>query len=446
MSTDKEKLTESSTREKDLSFKRFKPLWVEKSLQKSPSFDKVEHHVFDFDDDQIWNVAQQIKKGEMKEASLILVYDPKNVDSFRKSLEPLLLFMDKFKKVVGLIYSIPISLTFVATEISPVQAGFRGFFKSLKKECPLWSIKIITFSDKVTKEGMASIAADEVMDLDSYDVLYREGKRFVPSIEEASTPVKSFLDNNVIIAVGGAKGVTFSLLKDVKGSSKLHIVGRSDPNSQKIKESVELLSSTCSHVEYHQGDATDESFMEEVFNVVKKKHGRIDFIINGAGVDRSRFLAHKKRGEIEEEFVSKAFSTYAILKLAKKYDVKKTIVFSSVVGLFGNKGQTVYAAANQFITGLVKNHNANSGCAMVIHWPPWDKVGMTAHPQVYEHVKRMGVSLIPPEIASCLFTQDLFGNCEEVVYLGENAERTSQEEYHAYSSNLYNGMEVLEPE
>ncbi len=54
------------------------------------------------------------------------------------------------------------------------------------------------------------------------------------------------------------------------------------------------------------------------------------------------------------------------------------VLFSSGAGLFGNPGQSSYAAANVFLDELAAARFTNGLPALSVNWGPWGEVGMAA--------------------------------------------------------------------
>jgi hypothetical protein len=77
--------------------------------------------------------------------------------------------------------------------------------------------------------------------------------------------------------------------------------------------------------------------------------------------------------------------------------VRLVVFFGSVSGVFGNRGQVDYSAANDALDELARRHNRAGGRRIIsIDWGPWGGTGMIS-PELGREYARRGVGLIDPE-------------------------------------------------
>jgi hypothetical protein len=96
-------------------------------------------------------------------------------------------------------------------------------------------------------------------------------------------------------------------------------------------------------------------------------------------------------------------------------------LFGSVSGVFGNRGQVDYAAANDALDTLACRWAAElPGRVVSVDWGPWAGGGMIS-PELEREYARRGVSLIEPDAGvACLLAElaDAAGPAQ-VVYSGD---------------------------
>ncbi|MBF0395468.1 MAG: SDR family NAD(P)-dependent oxidoreductase [Desulfobacterales bacterium] len=306
-------------------------------------------------------------------------------------------------------------------ESHPFNIALGAFFKSLKKEWPRLFFKHIRTTCTPTSNELISLVEKEMLNPGQVDVCYMNYIRYVPWLKTIDDPqaILNIGEERVIIAFGGAKGITFLLLQKIciQFQPYLYIIGRSSPEEKTVAANILLLKQYNSKVDYIAFDAQNRSSVEAILAKIHKKHGHIDFIINGVGIEISLLLSHKTDQDIEQELNSKVLAYVNILESSAKYHPEKIITFSSVVARFGNPGQTIYACANEVINQLTIKYNRQIGnlTAISINWPPWDGVGMTANPAILTYLKWMGVSLINIDQAFELMSHEFNQTQYEVV-------------------------------
>ena len=229
------------------------------------------------------------------------------------------------------------------------------------------------------------------------DVKYVGGRRHVLQWEEVAT--KGTPHPKVLVAIGGATGITKGIARSF--ASRVHIIGK---KARQLAEEDYPLAECLS---YHQADVTKKEELQRALQDIRKKEGRVDLILNGAGVEYSKVLKEKSEEEIHDELGTKYFAAKNLSILEPK---TRVVHFGSVVAQVGNPGQTVYAYANALLT------------SDVILWPPWDSVGMTAKPGVAASLQAQGVGLLSEDAAVTLFHQGVTPK----TYLFANDEHTYQ--------------------
>lgn len=106
----------------------------------------------------------------------------------------------------------------------------------------------------------------------------------------------------------------------------------------------------------------DVSNFEDCENVVKEtieKFGRIDVLVNNAGITKDMLLARMKEEDFKQVIDVNLVGTFNVTKNVISYMMKarsgRIINISSVVGISGNAGQSNYAASKAGIIGFTKS-------------------------------------------------------------------------------------------
>lgn len=106
----------------------------------------------------------------------------------------------------------------------------------------------------------------------------------------------------------------------------------------------------------------DVSKQEEVEEFIKKaieKFGKIDVLVNNAGITKDNLLMRMSEEEFEKVIEINLKGTFLVTKAVSKYMMKKRqgsiVNLSSVVGVAGNSGQCNYSASKAGIIGFTKS-------------------------------------------------------------------------------------------
>ena len=109
-----------------------------------------------------------------------------------------------------------------------------------------------------------------------------------------------------------------------------------------------------------------------------------------------RFLRDKTAEGFDRVFGTKVDGARAILA-APRSGLRFVVLFGSVSGVFGNRGQCDYAAANDALDALARTPRRPHGCRVVsIDWGPWGGGGMVS-PELEREYARRGIGLVDPD-------------------------------------------------
>jgi 3-oxoacyl-[acyl-carrier protein] reductase len=105
-------------------------------------------------------------------------------------------------------------------------------------------------------------------------------------------------------------------------------------------------------------DVADAEAVQRVIETANEKFGRIDVLVNNAGITRDQLLLRMKREDWDAVVATNLTGTFlctqAVLRTMLKQRSGRIISISSVVGQSGNPGQTNYAATKAGIIGFSK--------------------------------------------------------------------------------------------
>jgi 3-oxoacyl-[acyl-carrier protein] reductase len=159
----------------------------------------------------------------------------------------------------------------------------------------------------------------------------------------------------VVVITGGALGIGKETAKQfLQEGAKVVICDYDDSAGRKSLEELNHENLTFLKV-----DVTDSSQIEEMVQTTIEQHGRIDVLVNNAGITLDGFLTKMKETDWEKVIavnLSGVFKcTKAVAPIMLNQGSGVILNASSVVGLYGNIGQTNYAATKAGVIGLTKS-------------------------------------------------------------------------------------------
>ncbi|MCD4735871.1 MAG: 3-oxoacyl-[acyl-carrier-protein] reductase, partial [Bacteroidales bacterium] len=127
-------------------------------------------------------------------------------------------------------------------------------------------------------------------------------------------------------------------------------------NVSKLEKEIQNLGRKCKG---YGSDASSFSGSEEFINKVKEDFGRIDVIVNNAGITRDNLLLRMSEDEWDKVILVNLKSIFNLTKAVQRIMLKQRfgsiINMSSVVGISGNAGQSNYAASKSGLIGFTKS-------------------------------------------------------------------------------------------
>ncbi len=161
------------------------------------------------------------------------------------------------------------------------------------------------------------------------------------------------------IVTGGSRGigraVAVRLAKD-----GMNLVINYRGNSAAAEETERLCRELGAEVLLVQGDVSCAEDCEKLAAQAKEAFGRVDVLVNNAGITRDGLLARMTeedfRAVLDVNLVGPWNMMKAVNRIMMKQRYGRIVNLSSVTGLMGNMGQTNYAAAKAGILGMTKSY------------------------------------------------------------------------------------------
>mgnify|MGYP002778275189 CR=1 FL=1 len=165
------------------------------------------------------------------------------------------------------------------------------------------------------------------------------------------------LNNKVSIITGGAQGIGLATAQKFVDEGAIVIV--CDLRRESVDAAVAALRKTVgAQVEGFVVDVTDRAQVDAMVAAVKAKFGRIDALVNNAGITLDARLQKMTDAQFDKVIDVNLKGTYncaqAVVDIMVAQGGGSITNASSVVGIYGNFGQSNYAASKFAVIGLAK--------------------------------------------------------------------------------------------
>lgn len=160
----------------------------------------------------------------------------------------------------------------------------------------------------------------------------------------------------VAVITGGTRGIGFETAKlFLENNYKVAIFGS---RKESVDEAIQKLDKFEGKVIGFYPNLTVESEIDDAFSQIQNKFGRIDVLINNAGVSSNTILENYSQREIDNIFNINFKAPFLCCKVAVKYlkETKGVILnTSSMVSFYGQKSGCLYPMSKFAINGLTKS-------------------------------------------------------------------------------------------
>ena len=164
--------------------------------------------------------------------------------------------------------------------------------------------------------------------------------------------------DEVAMITGATRGIGKQIALTLANEGYNIVLNYRTENDELIqaKNEIESKNVKCLTV---QGDVTNFEDCKQMIESAIKEFGKIDVLINNAGITKDMLLARMKEEDFKQVIDVNLVGTFNMTKNVISYMMKarngRIINISSVVGIAGNAGQTNYSASKAGIIGFTKS-------------------------------------------------------------------------------------------
>ncbi len=159
------------------------------------------------------------------------------------------------------------------------------------------------------------------------------------------------------LVTGASRGIgrAIALALAKKGYAVAVNYAGSQAAAESVKEEIEAAGGRAIVI---QGDVSRSEDVDKVFAEIKKEFGRLDVLVNNAGITRDSLMLRLKEENWDAVIDTDLKSGFLTMKAAAPLMMKQRkgaiVNIASVVGIMGNVGQINYSAAKAGVIGMTK--------------------------------------------------------------------------------------------
>ena len=166
------------------------------------------------------------------------------------------------------------------------------------------------------------------------------------------------LTGQTALVTGGGRGIGRAIALAL-AESGLEVVVNYSSSATAAEEVVELITASGGKAYALQANVSKEDDVDGLIKTVLERSGRLDVLVNNAGITRDGLLMRMKTSDwqavIDLNLTGVFLCSRAVARPMLKQKSGRIINITSVVGLMGNAGQANYAAAKAGVVGLTRS-------------------------------------------------------------------------------------------
>ncbi|MFB6888374.1 cytochrome P450 [Kitasatospora sp. NPDC056327] len=330
----------------------------------------------------------------------------------------------------------------------PFTGMFIGLFKVIHLEYAPHCVTYALVTDaREAATGVAQATRESAFRRGVPSAFYDGGRRLTVTLAEEPgelvPPGEAALGpDSVVVAVGGGRGITAELLAEVARHFRptVYVLGsnpvdshpaeylelddeafakgradyirkqlalRTGRNPAQLNRAYErigqarVIRANLRRIAEHSGagavhyvpcDVTDRDQVTAAMDRIHAEAGRIDLLVNAAGLNRSAPIATKSLAEFRQVRDLKVLGYFNLKHALRGRPPRAWCNFGSLLGMTGQVGEADYASGNDFLGAAATYHHQVLGThEFTVGWTLWGEVGLGANELTKAYFEKSGL-------------------------------------------------------
>ena len=286
--------------------------------------------------------------------------------------------------------------------VAPDGASLAGFARSVRGEYPEASVMAVDLSADSTAEELWRLSRMDSAQGTQYAL--REDAVWVPRLmahilpKESSVRFPGFRRDGAYVVTGGFSGLGLLTVEWLAGQGARCVLalGRSEPDAEARGLFARLWEQGTLVVD-ERCDVSDERALEDALRAIPNGF-RLRGVFHAAGVLDNAALPNQNSEKFRSVLKAKVAGAWNLHRLTLSAELDCFVLFSSVAGVLGARGQANHAAANAYMDALAHFRRDRLGrTALSVDWGVWSGAGAAVRHGAVERTERLGAASIAPQ-------------------------------------------------